>query len=193
MVRNSFHNWEHDHDWHDNIIKVGGHPHVFNARGTHATYIEQGLHTVDYTAMVERWDLWRNLDVIFPWDWNSEKRVIKSDNNLDGVNYLTNVWFWGNAGTGPTIGTERPRVDGPSGWLDKFNDRQAELEKTGFACQGTDTTRCPWPMGIFSHENPLCEPGYVYSYLSQVCQQMQPRKLPECSKSKSFVGEEIEL
>lgn len=96
-VRNSYHAWEKDHDWHD-IIRMGGHPNVFNARGTHATYIDQGIHLFDYTDMKEPWDLWRDLDMIFPWDWNSDKRVVHTDSNLEGVNYLTQVWTWGNPG-----------------------------------------------------------------------------------------------
>lgn len=43
MVRNSYHAFEDNHDWHS-VTRVGGHPHLFNARGTHATYMDQGLH-----------------------------------------------------------------------------------------------------------------------------------------------------
>jgi len=133
-VRISFHSWENDYDW-DDLTRIGGHPVIFNARGTHATFPTQGIHeTMDWTDMKERWDLWQDLDVIFPWDWISDTRVIHTDSNIDGANYLTHVYFWGNEGKGPEIAGERPRVTGPDGWLDKFDDRKKALEQTGFAC-----------------------------------------------------------
>ena len=78
--------------------------------------------------------MWLDLDPIFPWDWNKKEREIGTDSNVNGVNYLTHVYYWGNAGEGPEIFGERPRVDAPSGWLDKIADRKAELEASGFAC-----------------------------------------------------------
>jgi len=183
-VRISYHSWQSEHEW-DDVTRMGGHPVVFNARGTHATYADQGVHAFDWTEMKELWDLWRDLDVIFPWDWIKEERVIHTDSNIDGANYLTHVWFWGNEGEGPVVGGESPRVDGPSGWLDKFSDRKSELESTGFACEGVDTARCPWPMGIFSSNKSLCQSGYFYSYVAQTCQQVTPLGMPKCSSKRS--------
>jgi len=191
-VINSWHDWHTEHAWHD-ITRLGGHPLVFNARGTHATYDSQGIHGIDWTEMKEKWDLWKDLDVIFPWDWNKADRVVSTDSNINGANYLTHVYYWGNEAKGPSIAGEGPRVDGPDGWLNKFMDRKAELEATGFSCQGTDTERCPWPMGVFSDYNPLCRPGFFFSYLSQKCQQKTPAKMPSCAKAvDSIVSEKLE-
>jgi len=60
-------------------------------------------------------------------------------------------------------------VDGPHGYLNKFAERQIELEKLGYVCEGQDTTRCPWPFGIWSMNKPLCSEGYFFSYASQKC------------------------
>ena len=82
--------------------KYGKHPVVYNARGTHATFFDKGVQWkyTDWTSEKVRWDLWHDLDVIFPWDWIKEDRQIVSDNNLNGVNYLTQVFRWGNVGIG---------------------------------------------------------------------------------------------
>lgn len=70
----SQHSWGTTFDWTSNEIeKEGTHPITYNARGTHATYNEPGLdwyakHTIfDITGKGERWDLWKNLEIIFPW------------------------------------------------------------------------------------------------------------------------------
>ena len=123
MVRISQHAWEHDHDWKD-VSHIGGHPVVFNARGTHATYSKQGSTYIDWAFMKERWNLWLDLDPIFPWDYFKENRIIHTDSNIDGANYLTHVNTWGNEGQGPEFAGESPRVTGPSGFLDKFGDRK---------------------------------------------------------------------
>lgn len=127
--------------------------------------------------MKERWNLWLDLDPIFPWDWNKENRVIKTDSNINGANYLTQVMSWGNEAQGPVIKGESPRDVGPSGFLDKFNDRVVELSDSGYVCEGIDTERCPWPAGVFSSANQLCRSGYFFSYLTRKCQQMYPLRL----------------
>ena len=98
------------------------------------------------------------MDIIFPWDWTKAERQIDSDNNLQGVNYLTQVYYWGNEGMGPTIPLLKQKmlVDGPSGFLDKFDNRSTELENLDYVCEGMSTERCPWPMGAFSQNIPLC-------------------------------------
>lgn len=150
--------------------RIGQHPVVYNARGTHGTFFEAGLQTTfDWTYPTEPWDFWKDLDVIFPWDYLKEDRTIKTDSNIDGINYLTQVNYWGNAGRGVHAAGERQMVDGPNGFLNKFEDRQAELEHLDYVCEGQDTTRCPWPFGLFSTNKPLCELGYFYSYKADKC------------------------
>ena len=85
-----------------NVEKTGVRPVVYNAMGTHATYFEKGWFwgLTDRTCKREKWDFWKNMDVIFPWDWTSDQYVIHSDNELDGMNYLTQVHRWGNKGRG---------------------------------------------------------------------------------------------
>ena len=116
--------------------------------------------TLDWTYPVEAWDFWKNLDVIFPWDYIKDDRKIQTDSNIDGINYLTQVNYWGNAARGQKVPGEQQMVTGPNGYLDKFWDRRAELENLGYACEGIDTTRCPWPFGLFSMKKPLCKDGY---------------------------------
>ena len=134
QVQVSWHSSDSTYDWSE-MTKVNGHPVVFNARGTHATYKDQGLHLTDWTEMKEAWDMWLGLDVLFPWDWNNKDRVISTDSNINGLNYLTQVRRWGNAAMGPEIvAGETILDDGPSGFLDKFHERRQELEEAGFAC-----------------------------------------------------------
>jgi len=167
----SWHSWDKILDWAD-VHKEGKHPITYNGRGTHATYETLGVHfpQFDWTESKEVWHLWKNLDVIFPWDLWESKRIIKTDSNADGANYLTHVWRWGNLGDGPTMFGQRARESGPSGFLDKPDgSRQFELESTGFVCEGDDTERCPWPWGVFSYKNQLCESGFSFSYLARKC------------------------
>ena len=101
--------------------------------------------------MKERWNLWLDIDPIFPWDWTKDDRLIGTDSNINGANYLTQLYYWGNEESdGIELFGEKARVVGPSGFLNKFGDRREELEESGYICQGVDTTRCPWPMGINS-------------------------------------------
>ena len=64
--------------------------------------------------------MWHNLDLIYPWDFLKDERKIKTDNNLNGINYLTEVHVWGNAGDGPGFGKQEIRKTGPDGYLRKF-------------------------------------------------------------------------
>lgn len=124
---------------------------------------------MDWTWTGERWDFWNDLDVVFPWDWTKEDRKIETDSNLNGINYLTQIDRWGNQGMGPEFFHQRFFKDGPSGYLDKFLDRRQELSDLDYVCEGDDTNRCPWPMGIYSDNMPLCAPGYSYSYQARAC------------------------
>lgn len=104
VVRASWHDWEKDLDYSDGKVeKFGKRPVVYNARGTHATYFNKGLHPpiMDWTWTGERWDFWNDLDVVFPWDWTKKDRKIETDSNLNGINYLTQIYQWGNQGMGP--------------------------------------------------------------------------------------------
>jgi len=50
------------------------------------------------------WDLQKSLDVILPFDWIADDRKInKPGSNIDGLNYLLEVYQWGNEGDGHTI------------------------------------------------------------------------------------------
>ena len=106
-VRASYHDWEDIKDYAD-VEKTGDtHPVVYNAEGTHATYFSSGYHPIpimDWTCKNERWDFWQDLDFVFPWDWISNERVIKTDDEiLNGVNYLTELYWWGNKGMGKSV------------------------------------------------------------------------------------------
>ena len=79
---------------------------------------------------------------------------------------MLHVNKWGNNGEGPSVFGERPLVDGPWGYLDKFRDRRAELESIDYVCEGDDTQRCPWPMGIYSQNKAMCSSGFAYSYVA---------------------------
>ena len=100
----SFHAWEKNKEW-DQVQKLGKHPVVYNARGTHATYFTAGeqVPTLDWTYPKEAWNFWHNLDVIFPWDYTKDDFKIKTDSNLNGLNYLTEVNRWGNEARGQKV------------------------------------------------------------------------------------------
>ena len=151
LVRASYHDSEKIKPYAE-VEKFGTHPVVYNARGTHATFFSRGIHPpiMDWTWNDDKWDFWKDLDVVFPWDWVKEDRLIKTDSNLNGINYLTQVFRWGNQGIGPELANQRIFKQGPTGYLDKFNDRVSELQKLNYVCEGIDTKRCPWPMGVFS-------------------------------------------
>ena len=106
IVRASYHDWEHIKDYTDSHVKkMDGsvRPIVWNARGTHATYFSPGRHPpiFDWSSSDTAWDLWLSLDMVFPWDWIDGHRFnIETDSNLEGLNYLTQVYKWGNKGMG---------------------------------------------------------------------------------------------
>lgn len=59
----------------EDVEKVGKHPIVYNAAGTHATYFNIGvqLPKFDWTYPNANWDLWKSLDIVFPWDYTKER------------------------------------------------------------------------------------------------------------------------
>ena len=100
---------------------------------------------------------------------------------MNGINYLTEVRHWGNANDGPGFGKQEIRKNGPDGYLSKFHKTTTpELEKLDYVCEGDDTTRCPWPMGIASKHMPMCETGFKYSYSHKKCFILSP-STPKCS------------
>ena len=178
-IKVSEHDWDTTKDWDDSgVEKEGNHPVVYNASGTHATYFTKGMQwydvaLCDLTDDKVRWDLYKNLDVMFPFDWLSEDRVIKgTGTNLDGINYMLQVEKWGNRGEGFSVAGEEQRVNGPSGFLDKDTENIEQLTRLGYTCEGVDTERCVWPAGVFSQSfkhGTLCSPGYNYSYQLGQC------------------------
>lgn len=67
----SYHASDQTKPW-DKVEHYGDHPVVYNARGTHATYFQDGRipgFELDKTCRAARWDFWKQLDVIFPWDF----------------------------------------------------------------------------------------------------------------------------
>ena len=77
---------------------MGKRPLIYNARGTHATYFDIGIHgpQFDWVQPLDKWDLWKSLDVLFPWDFTKEQRVIATDSDINGLNYLLEVTRFGN-------------------------------------------------------------------------------------------------
>jgi len=80
-----YHSWYTTLPWGDPQIEMfGNHPVVYNARGTHSTWFTAGIQRYavvlyDVTAQGQRWDLWESLEVIFPWDYLTEDKIIKGD------------------------------------------------------------------------------------------------------------------
>ena len=106
----SEHSWDTTVAWGDSKIEMNGkRPVVYNAQGTHATYLSSGTQWYDYvicdfTAQKVEWDLYSDLKVIFPFDWTDPEYLInKPGSNIDGINYLLNIKQWGNEGDGWTI------------------------------------------------------------------------------------------
>lgn len=166
-------------NWGDSKIEMDGtHPVTYNARGTHATYLSGGrqwyaMHTIfDVCGQGQMWDLQKTLEIIFPWEYLTEDKICKTE-GWEGINWLTQIYQWGNEGTGfdiPVI-DEQALGGGPSGFLNKgdVGARKRELEALGWMCMGQDTTRCPWPAGVFSGTKPYCAPGFTYSYMTNQC------------------------
>ena len=166
----------------DGVAKMGRRPLLFNARGTHATYFDEGIHgpQLDFVKALDKWDLWKNLDVIFPWDFTKEERIIKTDSDINGLNYLLQVRHYGNkSDDNKHIHYRHP---GPVGFVGKFFAHISELGQRDFTCEGMDTDRCPWPVGIFAKQNFLCSPGYAYSYTQGKCFIQSPKHKPTCKR-----------
>ena len=79
--------------------------------------------------------MWHSLDIVYPWDFFKDERKIKSDNNLNGLNYLTQLYQWGNDESGTGFEGQQIRASGPTGYLGKFHDgRREELESLDYLC-----------------------------------------------------------
>lgn len=140
----SEHSWETIVPWGSAEIEMDGtHPVTYNARGTHATYLSGGRqwyakHTIfDVCGQGQMWDLQKTLEVIFPWEYLSDDKIMHEE-GWEGINWLTQLYQWGNNGEGfdiPVI-DEQPLGGGPSGFLNKgeVNDRKRELEALGWMC-----------------------------------------------------------
>lgn len=100
--------------------------------------------------------------------------------NMFGLNYLTDVMYWGNLGEGIGGFGETQRVSGPSGWLNKLS--MGELELMDWICYGDDKSVCPWPAGIHSkHLYPCVSSGYWYSKQHNQCYLKAPKNQPKCN------------
>jgi len=133
----SEHSWETIVNWGDPSIEMdGNHPVTYNARGTHATYLSGGWqwyaeHTIfDVCGQGQMWDLQQTLEIIFPWEYLTEDKICTAE-GWEGINWLTQIYQWGNEGTGLEIPIidEQALGGGPSGFLNKgeVNDRKGEL------------------------------------------------------------------
>lgn len=68
---------------------------------------------------------------------------------------------------GLAVGGEKQLSSGPTGFLDKgaIRDEMNHMQKLGMICEGTDTTHCSYPVGIYSGNKHYCEAGFEYSYV----------------------------
>ncbi len=107
----------------NDIERLDKHPITYNAAGTHATYYTSGLQLpkFDWTFTGVNWDFWKCLDIVFPWDYTSDRFQISTNSNLNGMNYMTQVFRWGNESMGLKFGNDQILLKGPEGYLSKFN------------------------------------------------------------------------
>lgn len=92
-------------DWGSPLIEMdGNHPVTYNARGTHATFLNtgkdgrqwMGKHTVfEVVGQGQMWDLEKSLEVIFPWEYLSEDKILHLE-GWEGINWLVDIFYWGN-------------------------------------------------------------------------------------------------
>jgi hypothetical protein len=82
---------------------------------------------------------------------------------MPNISLFTIVRRWGNSEDSVphnnlNIFGERKYVTGPTGFLDKADIRQIIyiMDQYNYTCQGHDTKRCMWPIGVYSDNNPLC-------------------------------------
>ena len=70
-----FHHGNMNEKAYEDVERVGKHPIVYNAAGTHATYFDVGIHLpqFEWTYPGVNWDLWKSLDIVFPWDYTKER------------------------------------------------------------------------------------------------------------------------
>lgn len=147
----SYHSWDVVKKWGDPGIELvnNTHPVLYAAWGSHGLWFSVGDHEyvsfpklVDHTSQGTVWDTWEDLDIIFPWEWNS-------------ISWLNKIYRWGDPHTDflnnncYTIGTYTfcRLGDGPVGMLGKsvIQEIIQGLVKKGIVC---DT--CEWNAGIFN-------------------------------------------
>lgn len=143
----SWHAWNTTKNWNDSSVeKIGNHPIVYSARGSHGLWFSAGNHTyhtnptlTDITSNGTAWDTWNNVSYIFPWDWNS-------------TFWLTEVLRWGDPSTDFPVDNcffGYCRLgDGPVGMLGKSQIQRSikNLVEKGLVCE----KGCVWNAGIYT-------------------------------------------
>lgn len=74
--------------------------------GSHASYFNKGDHGYlpglnDHTDKSYLWDTAKTLDVIFPWNYQDKITQVEG---WEGVNWLTQIFRWGNHHMGFAVG-----------------------------------------------------------------------------------------
>lgn len=83
------------------------------------------------------------------------------------------------------------RTSGPKSFIARFGDRFDELSKLDWICEGMDTKRCPWPVGVWTKHMMLCQEDYVYSYKLNKCFIKEPHNDAKCSHDLLTIGKNL--
>lgn len=142
----SFHSWNNTRKWEQvELYNNTNHFILYSARGSHGLWFNEGKHEYfsreiplyDYTSKGVRWETWKNLIIITPYDWKDNK-------------WLTDIWRWGDPYTlfnkNNCYFTFCRFGDGPVGMLGKSHIQYIlqYLKESGYVCKG-----CLWDSGIF--------------------------------------------
>lgn len=175
------HSWGETKKWAD-VTKIGKHPIVYAAWGSHGLYFTPGHHVynsflglADDTSAGSKWETWANLQVVLPDQWH---QLTSSAPGWTGVRYIVDVLRWGNPHQGTCMFGECQLNDGPTGFLNKGEiagiiaqlDRNVGGGGWTTCAGGTVSADCPWPAGIWSARTDLhCLPGYYYVAALKQC------------------------
>lgn len=153
----SYHSWNVTKQWGEGIeIYNNTHPVLYSARNSHGLWFTPGEHEyisfpklVDYTSKGTAWDTWNNVQMIFPWDWNTTYSKV-----WDSA-YLIDVLRWGDPHTDFPVDncykiykyTFCRFSDGPVGFLGKelIQSIIQSMVGKGIVCH----KNCLWEAGIY--------------------------------------------